>query len=186
MCSWNWEKLTFIRSFNFTLKSHCQYSTSISETSENVCFYFIIGFPWSLYSDTIFLWCGEELSSITKYLELSKKIKSSTKEYVMWTCFKYWPMKRIFQKLKDNGILITIYLQICRELSNLPIFFRVHSNSKEVAYVSYQNTYPNLNTTSLTVNVTPKELTPCKISHICRCAFNGCFSSNFYLILLCQ
>ena len=95
-------------------------------------------------------------------------------------------MKRIFQKLKDNGILITIYLQICRELSNLPIFFRVHSNSKEVAYLSYQNTYPNLNTTSLTVNVTPKELTPCKISHICRCAFNGCFSSNFYLILLCQ
>ena len=22
------------------------------------------------------------------------------------------------------------------------------------------------------VNMTPKELTPCKISHICRCAFN--------------
>ena len=23
------------------------------------------------------------------------------------------------------------------------------------------------------VNLTPKELTPCKISHICRCAFNN-------------
>ena len=60
MCSWNWEKLKFIRSFNFTLKNQYHYSTSISETSENVCFYFVIGFPWSLYSHTIFLWCGEK------------------------------------------------------------------------------------------------------------------------------
>ena len=59
-CSWNWEKLKFIRSFNFTLKNQYQYSTSISETSENACFYFMIGFPWSLYSHTIFLWRGEK------------------------------------------------------------------------------------------------------------------------------
>ena len=28
-----------------------------------------------------------------------KKIKSSRKEYVMWMCFKFWPMKNIFRKL---------------------------------------------------------------------------------------
>ena len=28
-----------------------------------------------------------------------KKIKSPRKEYVMWMCFKFWPMKSIFQKL---------------------------------------------------------------------------------------
>ena len=46
MCSWNWEKLKFIRSFNFRLKNQYQYSTSISETSENdFFFYFMTGFP---------------------------------------------------------------------------------------------------------------------------------------------
>ena len=44
------------------------FSTSVSEISENVCFYFMIGFPWRLYSDKIFLCCGN-----TKYLELIKR-----------------------------------------------------------------------------------------------------------------
>ena len=44
------------------------FSTSISKTSENVCFYFMIGFQWSLYSHAIFLWCGK-----TKYLESIKR-----------------------------------------------------------------------------------------------------------------
>ena len=39
------------------------------------------------------------------------------------------------------------YLQIYQELSNLPTFLRVYSNSKEVTYLSLQNTYPNLKTT---------------------------------------
>ena len=30
-----------MRSFSFTLKNQYQYSTSTSETSENVCFYFM-------------------------------------------------------------------------------------------------------------------------------------------------
>ena len=44
------------------------FSTSISEISENVCFYFMIDFPNILYSDEVFLWCGN-----TKYLELIKR-----------------------------------------------------------------------------------------------------------------
>ena len=28
-----------------------------------------------------------------------KKIKSSRKEYAMGTCFKFWPIKKIFRKL---------------------------------------------------------------------------------------
>ena len=69
MCLWNWEKLKFIRSFNCKLKNQYQYSTSISETSENVCFCFMTGLPWSLYSHTIFLLCGEKWVSSTKYLQ---------------------------------------------------------------------------------------------------------------------
>ena len=55
MCSWNWENL-FIMSFNFTLRK--VFSTSVSETSS--FWYFVIGFPWSLYSNTTFLWCGQK------------------------------------------------------------------------------------------------------------------------------
>ena len=38
-------------------------------------------------------------------------------------------------------------LQIYRELLYLTNFQRVHSNSKEVSYLSLQNAYPNLKTT---------------------------------------
>ena len=56
------------------IKETTVFSTSISETSENVCFYFIIGFPWSLYSFT----CNISLAwweiNSTKYLlELIKR-----------------------------------------------------------------------------------------------------------------
>ena len=37
-------------------------------------------------------------------------------------------------------------LQIYRELLSLTTFLRVHSNWKEVSYLSWQNTYPNLKT----------------------------------------
>ena len=38
-------------------------------------------------------------------------------------------------------------LQIYRELLSLATFLRVHSNSEEVSYLSWQNMYPNLETT---------------------------------------
>ena len=50
--------------------------------------------------------------------------------------------------------------------------------SKVVSYLFWQNTYLDLKTTChikinfFFVNKTLKELTPCKISHICRCDFN--------------
>ena len=76
-----------------------------------------------------------------------KKIKSSRKEYVMWRCFKFWPMKNIFRKLKTNVNLIMACSQIYRKLLSLATFIRVHSNSEEVSYLSWQSTYPNLKTT---------------------------------------
>ena len=38
------KKLKYIRSFTFYIKKQV-FSTSVSETSENVCFYFMVGFP---------------------------------------------------------------------------------------------------------------------------------------------
>ena len=46
-----------------------------------------------------------------------------------------------------NESVIFACLQIYRELLSLVTFLRVHSNSKEVSYLSWQNTYPNLKTT---------------------------------------
>ena len=52
-----------------------------------------------------------------------------------------------FPKTIGNEILVMACLQICRELLLLTTFLRVHSNSKEVSYLSQQNKYPNLKTT---------------------------------------
>ena len=65
----------------------------------------------------------------------------------MRTCFKFWPTKNLFRQLWGIQSLIVAWLQIYRELLWLATFFRVHSNSKEVSYLSWQNKYPNLKTT---------------------------------------
>ena len=49
LCSWNWEKLKIAhKDFNFILKTG--FSTSISEASENIYFYFITIFHFILVS----------------------------------------------------------------------------------------------------------------------------------------
>ena len=80
--------------------------------------------------------------------ETPKEDQSSRKEYVMWMCFKFWPIKNIFRKLKPMRVWLWLVYQIYRELFSLATFLRVHSNSKEISYLSWQNTYPKSKTTS--------------------------------------
>ena len=101
----------------------------------------MIGFLWSLYLYTIFIWCGERLTTRAN----QKKIKISRKEYTVWTCFKFWPMKNIFRKIQANRSLAMAW-EIYRELLPLATYLRVHSNSKEVSYLSWQIKYSNLKT----------------------------------------
>ena len=65
-----------------SIKETTVFSTSITETSENVCFYFMIGFPWSLYSFT----CNISLAwweiNSTKYL--LQLIKRGSKVQETW------------------------------------------------------------------------------------------------------
>ena len=104
-------------------------------------FAFTSCFPWSLYLHTIFLWCGEKWTSSTKYLELFKR-RSKVQEKNM-SCERALD----FDQWKTvNESVIFACLQIYRELLSLVTFLRVHSNSKEVSYLSWQNTYPNLKT----------------------------------------
>ena len=61
---------------------------------------------------------------LTSTIVYRKKIKSSRKEYVMWACFEFWPIKNIFRKLWANESLIMACLQIHRELLSVATFLR--------------------------------------------------------------
>ena len=94
---------------------------------------------WTFYVRSIYVLCLR--GRVNK-----KRIKSPRKEYAIKMRFKFLSMKNISQKLLANESLIMACLQIYRELLLLATFLRVHSNSKEVSYFSWQNRYPNSKT----------------------------------------
>ena len=123
ICSWNWEKLRFIhniRNFNFTLKNRfLKMIIFISLlVSHKVCIHIYF-----------FREVRSKLQILTVPSVNQKKIKSSGKEYVMWTYFKFDQWKAFSGNYKPMRVWL------------------IHSNSKEVSYLPWQNTYPNLKTT---------------------------------------
>ena len=60
--------------------------------------------------------------------------------------FDQW--KTFSENYKPMRVWLWLFYKIYRELLSLATFLRVHSNSEEVSYLSWQNTYPNLKTTS--------------------------------------
>ena len=102
-------------------------------------------FSWLVSHEGFFAVMKNKLP-ITKYLEIIKG-RSNVQEKNM-LCervlnFEQW---KTFSE-KANESLVFIYLEIYRELLSLVPFLWVHSNLKEVSYLSWQNTYPNLKTT---------------------------------------
>ena len=115
MCSWNWERVKFIGTFNFTLKSQDQYSTSLWKKWK--CLFLLDDVSTSCFHEVCihiqyFFCVARNKLTLTIPTVNQKKIKSSGKEYVMWTCFKFWPMKNIFWKLQANQSLIMACLKI--------------------------------------------------------------------------
>ena len=74
-----------------------------------------------------------------------KRIKTSREEYIMWTCFKFSPMKNICWKLQANESLIMASLQFYVDILLLTMFLWV--NSSDVYYLFWQSKCPNLKTT---------------------------------------
>ena len=148
MRSWSWEVIKIVR--KEFLKNMWKCLFLFHERNKWKCL--LLFHDWFslefVFRYNIFAICWEINSkqSICTGVK-QKKIKSSRNEYVMWTCFKFWPIKNIFRKLWANESLIMACLQIYRELLSLATFLRVHSNSKEVSYLPWQNAYPNLKTT---------------------------------------
>ena len=97
-----------------------------------------------IHSHTIFLWHGEKRTLNTKcLLELIKR-RSKVQQTNM-SCghaSNVDPWKTFSENYNER--LIMACLQIYRELLSLTTFLRVHSNSKEVSYLSWQNAYSNL------------------------------------------
>ena len=111
----------------------------------SLSFYFMIGFLWGWHLHKYFFdVVRNKLETINIYTRVDK---NSRNEYVIRTCFRFWPIKNIFRKLWANESLIMACVQIYRELFSLATFLRVHSNSKEMFYLYWQNRCPNLKTT---------------------------------------
>ena len=118
---------------------HHQYQRQVK-----TCIFLYLLHDW-FYFEFVFIY---SISLMYKYLPELIKTRSKVKEkkHFMWLRFKFWPMKIIFPKLQATK-LIMVCLQIYQEQPLLATFCQVHSNSKEVSYLPWQNKYPNLKTT---------------------------------------
>ena len=98
-----------------------------------LCFYFMIGFLWCWYLHKYFFdVVRNKLQAINIYTRVDKKkIKSSRKEYVIRTCFKFWTTKNISETISQWEFDYGLLTDLPRILS-LATFLRVHSNSKVV------------------------------------------------------
>ena len=75
--------------------------------SENVCYYFMVGFHWSLYSDTLFIWYGEKQTPNNNYLlELISKEYQEFKRRIL-TNEKNFP-KTISQSEFNYGMFTNL------------------------------------------------------------------------------
>ena len=105
----------------------------------------MIGISWLVFHEVcihVQYFFGVVRNKLKLLLELNKR-RSKVQEKNM-SCERALD----FDQWKTvNESVIFACLQIYRELLSLVTFLRVHSNSKEVSYLSWQNTYPNLKTT---------------------------------------
>ena len=90
---------------------------------------------------------SHEIHIDIQYLFKQKKIKSSRKNMSYERAFESDQWKTFSENYKPMRVWLWLAYKIYRELLSLATFLRVHSNSKEVSYLSWQNRYPNLKIT---------------------------------------
>ena len=77
-----------------------------------------------------------------------KKIKSSRKKHMSCDRALNFDQWKIFsENYKPMRVWLWFVCKFTENHLSLATFLRVHSNSKEVSYLSWQNRYPNLKTT---------------------------------------
>ena len=129
---------------NLILKKQ-DFSTSISETSKNVCFYFMIGFLCSLYSYTIFLWWGiYPLELIKRRSKVQEKNMSRERalNFHQWKIFfeNYKPVRAwlwLFNKFTYNDCCLQLFSKFIKlERGILPFLTKYASQLEN--YLSYE------------------------------------------------
>ena len=85
-----------------------------------------------------------KLQLLNMLIERRSKVQERNMSRECASNFHQW--KTFSENYKPMSLILPC-LQIYQELLLLMTFLRVHSNSKEVSYFSWQNTYPNLKTT---------------------------------------
>ena len=143
---------------------------SSSETSENLYLFvslsWLVSFGVYIYMQYFFDVVRHELQTINICARNNKKkIKSSRKEHVIRMCFNYWPMKNmrvwlwLVYKFTENYCRLRLFSEFIQTQKGYP------TSLDKKNHLSYQAKI-------FLVNKTPRDLTLCKISHICRCDFN--------------
>ena len=65
----------------------------------------------------------------------------------MWTCLKFWPMKKIFQNYMPVRVWLWFVYKFTENNCRLRLFSEFIQIYKRQSYLSWQNTYPYLKTT---------------------------------------
>ena len=173
MCSWNWGKLKYIRSLNFTFKNRLfqhQYQKQVK------MFVFTVWLVSHEVRIHISYYFSVVRNKLHKYIQIKRTSKVQEKNMSFQRALNFDQWKIFSENYKPMRVLLWLVYKFTENCQIYRLFLRVHSRSKKVSYISWHNRYPNLKTTChiklfFFVNLAPKELTPSKISHICRCAF---------------
>ena len=69
---------------------------------------------------TVLLWCSQQSKHLLELIRrISKLVKEVMTEYVTWSCFKFWPMENIFQRLQANSSLVMTFYEIAEKNCHL-------------------------------------------------------------------
>ena len=134
MCSWNWEELQFIRSFTFTLKNRYFEHHYQKQVKIYVFTSWLVSFGVCIYMQYFFDVMRNKLPELIKRRSKIQEINMSCERVLN---FDQW---KTFSE-NYNPIRVRLWL-VYKFTENY-----CGSRFLEVSYLSWQNTYPNFETT---------------------------------------
>ena len=81
------------------------------------------------YNSSVLWWKINSKQSISTWVN-QKKIESSKKEYVMWTWFKFWPMKNIFENYEPMRVWLWVVYKSAENFCRFRLFAELIQTQK--------------------------------------------------------
>ena len=140
MCSWNWGKLKYIRSLNFTFKNRFFQHQYQKQVKTFVFTLWLVSHEVCIHVPYYFRMVRNKLH---EYIQIKRRSKVQEKTSCERALnFDQW--KLFSENYKPMSVLLWLVYKFTENCQIYRLFLRVHSNSKKVSYLSWQNTYPNL------------------------------------------